>query len=332
MSIIDKNIHPKNTENFNHSDGEFMHACRSIYTLEQYQTKLRMNAYSFGLLLKNESTGEDFFFKPKARSLWVDEQRKDYLAPRMAKIRKALLSFNYAMITLTYWTELYSPEEVAERHKKDINRWTKAMRQIYGRFEYAYFIEVTEQQYVHFHIFVSKKISQSRAKQIWCWITGSYIVHRKVIHNTKIAVNYVNKYCSKIADGSEENLEFMFRNIDRFFGCSQNFFAKNSLGPPKEIFKLICNIYLSNNIYNALDEQKLISSMVPASKFATIMGLENMGLEFEYGEDGELRGNLKHFASEQAKIEYYLDFQENRGLSWSQAIDNDIILYIKGDF
>lgn len=323
-----KKTPPLNTENYNPKGATYMHSCRLDYSLEDYQQKIRMNAFSFSLLLRNNETEKDFFFKPKPRSLWVDEFQKDYLAPRLAALRKATLSFKYQFMTLTYDMNKYSPEKVAKRHKRDINLWVKGIRKLYPKFQYAYFIEVTKNLYVHFHLFISKEVKRWQAKYVWLRLTKSYIVHTRPINTSYQAIYYVNKYISKIADESKEKLSFMFKNIDRFFGCSRDFYEKSEGGHPKNIYSLICQLYIPANIYNIITEKKLINEMISADKMAIILGGQNMGLEFEYDEDGDLRGSFRTFQDPQAFVEYYLDFSNKQSMSWSKAINNECSIYL----
>jgi len=305
-----------------------MHANRVLYTLPEYQKKIEKNASSFSLLLRNDEEGQDFFIKPKPKSIWHPDFQADYLAPRIAQLRQALLSFKYDFLTLTYWTKYMTPEEVAQRHKKDINKFFRLLRRIYGPVQYAYVVEVTEKFYVHFHIFIEKRISERIVRRIWRGLTTSWIIKKKKITNSAIAIQYVNKYVNKVADGEESKLTFMFENIDRFFGCSRGFFSDVKKDDKKAIFRLLSHLYIDSDFNAILKSKKMIGALVKSDEIAVLMSDQKRGFKFIYDDDGDCYAEMTYFRDTDNMVDFFLDFQTKRGLSFSEALDSDNILYV----
>lgn len=308
--------------------GSHLHSNRILYSLPEYQRKLERNAASFTLLLRDDEEQKDFFLKPKPKSLWHPEYQGAYLAPRIVQLRQALLTYKYDFLTLTYWTKYMSAEEVAKRHKTDINKFFKLLRKIYGRLQYAYVVEVTEQNYVHFHIFIEKRISEKICRRIWRGLTGAWRIKKKKIDNSAIAIQYVNKYVNKVADGEESKLTFMYDNIDRFFGCSRDFFKDVKKDDKKHIYRLLAHLYAHGDFTALLKSKKLEGKILTSSQVTDIMSGERKGFRFVYDEDGGLYAEMIQFRESNDMIDFYLDFVNKRDRSFSNALNSDNKLYV----
>jgi hypothetical protein len=304
-----------------------MHANRILYSLPDYQRKLERNASSFSLLLRDDAENKDYFIKPKPRSLWHPDYQKAYLAPRMMRLRGALLSFKYDFLTLTYWTKYMTAEEVASRHKADINKFFKLLRKIYGSVQYAYVVEVTEQFYVHFHIFIEKRVSVGICRRIWRGLTGAWRIQKKAITNSAVAVQYVNKYVSKVADGEHDKLEFMYEHIDRFFGCSRGFFSDVKKDDKRAILKLISHIYAHADFSAMIKDKKLEGKLISGDDVSILMSDHKKGFRFVYDSSGDCYAEMTDFRDSDDMIDFYKDFVQKRNMSFSAVYDAETPLY-----
>ena len=104
------------------------------------------------------------------------------------------------------------------------------MRKQFGKLEYCYFVELTKKLMVHFHIYVNRYFPQVWIKRIWQQITGNSIVYVSAVTSDK-QIKYCSEYHNILKKFSFEQLEFIWKNIDRLFGQSRHFFAKSD---PKE--------------------------------------------------------------------------------------------------
>lgn len=302
-----------------------MHENRILYTLEEYQEKLNRSAKKFSLLLKNKETGDSFFIKPNIKSMWLEKYRNNYLKPRKCKLSKALSSGKWDFLTLTYWTKKYSPKQVADRHKNDIKKFFRLLRKIKKDVQYTYFIEVTKNLYVHFHIFIESGFNLKLIRKIWRNITGSYIVDKKQISNNKMLIDYVNKYVNKIDTGSANVLNFMFENIDRFFGSSRKFFQYCGILKNKSLYTLINNIFIEDEFYDILNKEIKINKMLTGRDLTEIMLKNRFIFKIIYDEDGDLFIQIIKPYSTDDYIDFWKLYADLNLSSVTQIISDDYI-------
>lgn len=201
-----------------------MHKNR-LLPLESYQNKLRNNVNKIALLLNKKDGSGAVIFKPSIKSMWAAEFMEGYFKVRQAKLLNHFSKYRTNMLTLTYSTSLYSALDVATRHKADFKRFVRLMRQIYPKFEYCYFIEITKRFYVHFHVYVDQFYPIETIRETWERITGSYIVDIREIKTEKQKY-YCSNYHSVAKKFNFEQLKFAFAHISRFFGQSRHFFDR----------------------------------------------------------------------------------------------------------
>lgn len=201
-----------------------MHKNRRL-TLKKYQSILESRVNNLALLLVNKTTEETFIFKPKVNSMWHVNFMESYFLNRRQLLIKKFLESRCRMITLTYSTKFYTPEEVAKRHKADFKKFVRNIRKYYPDFQYAYFVEVTLNLYCHFHVYTDIFIPRNLIEKVWKEITGSYMIRIKEIKDQK-QVEYCSNYHSVARKFKPYQLEFAFKHISRFFGQSRNFFDK----------------------------------------------------------------------------------------------------------
>ena len=193
--------------------------------LEVYQNKLLNSVNKIALLLNKKDGSGAVIFKPAIKSMWHSEFMEGYFKVRQAKLLNHFSKYRCNMLTLTYSTKLYSPVQVAIRHKADFKKFVRLMREIYHRFEYCYFIEVTKKLYVHFHVYVDQFFNVETIKKVWQKVTGSYIVDIREIKTEKQKF-YCSNYHSIAKKFNFEQLKFAFAHISRFFGQSRHFFDR----------------------------------------------------------------------------------------------------------
>lgn len=207
-----------------------MHKNRSL-PLEFYQKKLEERVNSLAFLLFDKTTEKPIIFKPEVKSMFHPKFMEGYFRCRQAKLLNHFKSHKVRMLTLTYDTKLYSPVDVAKFHKIHIKKFVRKMREIYGQFEYAYFIELTDKLYIHYHIYIDRFYPVEKMQQIWKDITGSIIVHVKEIKTEKQKY-YCANYHSIMKKFPFQKLDFAFRNVSRFFGQSRHFFETKDIVEP----------------------------------------------------------------------------------------------------
>lgn len=282
-----------------------MHMNRTVYSLAEYQDKLVRQSKYMRLFLKNKETEEEFYFKPTIKSLWVDKFRKEYLRVRADRLRIRLNKNDLNFLTLTYWTELYTQEEVAERHKKDINLFIKECRKLRKDFAYMYVVEVTKKNYVHFHLFVTVGLLENQYKKIWKSITGAWHTTLKKITYGKMAVNYVNKYVNKIVGENSSQLEFMWKYIDRLFASSRNFFARSVDRGKGSLFSLIAMFFGDLDIIEQSDKFVNHCGFVDMRTFFNNLADTDKLLEFNVTDNGFTFIKNTWFRDFSEKCSYY---------------------------
>lgn len=193
--------------------------------LKEYQAKLLNRKYNLAFIMSNKETKELVMYRPIIKSMWLNKFAWAYGRERQEKLKEKFTNEKCRMITLTYDTKLYTPEQVARRHKADFKKFVRLIRKDYPDFEYAYFVEVTQKLYVHFHIYTNIFVKYADIKKNWLKTTGSYIVEVHLIKGTK-RIDYTSAYHQVQTKYAYYQLQFAWKNIDRFFGQSRNFFKK----------------------------------------------------------------------------------------------------------
>ena len=220
-----------------------MHQNRSKYNLEGYQTILLQRAKTFFILCKNKETETNVLINIRPKSLWHRNFQEAYSRPKQILLLNKFKSGKNRMITLTYNTNLYTPEEVAFLHKKHIKDFIRRIRKIIGKFEYCYFIELTKNNYIHFHIFTDTFVAHKMIKFVWEKITRSTIVDVHLIKNSA-QMYYCSSYSSIAKKWTQEQLEFAWKHISRIYGTSRNYFPKKEMKESKYEFIESCLIKL----------------------------------------------------------------------------------------
>lgn len=202
-----------------------MHSNRILYTLPEYQAKLRNGYKSLGLILKENSSGKTYLFRPIPSTAWLPEGRKKYYG-KLLKRKDSIKKHNhYSFCTLTYDAKLYTNVQVAKRLKSDIDKFFKRLDYHNGRPEYFYVIELTENFYPHIHLIFDQYIHKSKIFMSWKEVTGSTAIKIQGLHYEK-ALFYCLKYITKAKKQSEAMFSFLFSHVDRIWSCSRNFFHK----------------------------------------------------------------------------------------------------------
>ena len=209
-----------------------MHTCRH-QKLKDYQKVLEKRSKTFFLLLERIEDGKPMLAKPATKSIWHPKFSKQYLYPRFAKMLKALVVNKSKMFTLTYSTEKYTPKQCVKRHKADFKKFVREIRKTYKNFEYCYFIEVTKKMMIHFHVYTHNFIDVNDLRQAWSHVTGNYIVKIKTIRD-ETQKFYAAGYQSVIKKFNHEQLEFLFHNVSRLFGCSRNWWKISGITNTRE--------------------------------------------------------------------------------------------------
>ncbi len=232
-----------------------MHKCRSKYTLLEYQKILEKRDHSFNIILSEaDNPAKVVCFSPATRSFFHPDFRENYLKPRIAKIKKQLSQGGYKFLTLTYWTKNNTAFSTIKNHKKHIKKFFRIVRKKLGAIEYAYFIELTDKFYVHFHIYLSRWLDIVELTKIWKSITGSWIIEIEDI-NTPEAVHYVAHYSEVLRKFSNDKLSIVWSNISRLFGQSRRFFTTKEKKEKK--FKYYGILY--NTIFSSSEVCQIIS-------------------------------------------------------------------------
>lgn len=203
-----------------------MHENRSRFTLYEYQKIIRGRYHKLGLVCENTATGSYKIFRPIPATPWVPEGRKKYFR----KIRSRLDSINsnnrFTFCTLTYSTRFYNPVSASKNVKRDIDLFFKRLDYRNSRPEYFYVIELTDQLMVHVHLIFDRYVHKKKIFKSWNKITNSICIKIKHIPSQQ-AFYYCTKYLSDSIKQSDDKWSFIFKNIDRIWSSSRNFFNKN---------------------------------------------------------------------------------------------------------
>lgn len=225
-----------------------MHSNRKDYSLLQYQAKLRHNYSNLGIVLYSSTKKKSIIFKPIPCCLWLPESRKRYFARLKRKSEFINPSKKYTFCTLTYSLKQYSPEQACKRIKHDIDLFFKRLNYYKSKPEYFYIIELTKKNMPHIHLIFDRYVHKKKIFKSWNKITNSISINIKYL-GTQNAFEYCLKYLSKSQNQLLENWSLIFKNIDRLWSSSRNFFSKVPITENNFIFVLCCW-----NKFNLLDK------------------------------------------------------------------------------
>ncbi len=216
-----------------------MHQNRQIYTLHEYQRKLRANYKKLGLYLQNETNNKIFIFRPIPNCPWLPESRKKYFKKLRTKLESLPSSKKYTFATLTYSTRLYSPASACRSLKHDIDLFFKRLGYHHRKVQYFYVIELTDKMFPHVHIIFDQFIPWKKLRSSWLAVTGNTVTNIKHLPQ-KQAFWYCLKYLADAKKQSETKWSFIFKNIDRIWTCSRGFLAsaESKTGKFKFLFSL----------------------------------------------------------------------------------------------
>lgn len=235
-----------------------MHSNRLIYTLPEYQAKLRRNYKKLGLFLEEYETHKIFIFRPVPKTPWLPEGRKKYFGKLFSRFENLPFCKKYSFATLTYSATNYTPVSCARRIKHDIDLFFKRLGYHHREFEYFYVIELTDKFMPHIHIIFNSFIPKSKIKASWFAVSGNFITHIKHLPQ-KQAFYYCVKYLADSKKQGEDKWSFLFSHIDRLWSCSRGFFAVSVSNKGKYKF-LFClwdpNLITSSDFSNPLKDLK----------------------------------------------------------------------------
>lgn len=207
-------------------------------SFEDYQAKLARHEKYLQLLLYSKIDRKAYLYKPKIASIYGTlGQKKTYFKKlrNRLNINKTNTNNKIAFITLTYDTKLYSAVQVVNRCKSDIQKFFKLIRNRIGKINYFWIVELTKQNYVHFHIIAKEYIPAKMINACWRATTGSIITNVKGISRTQ-AGKYITKYVSDATKLSEEQAKFLYENnFKRLYSMSKKFFYNRTRKPDQYV-------------------------------------------------------------------------------------------------
>jgi len=201
-----------------------MHWNRMLYTLPQYQEKLRNGYHKLGLLCENRKDGKICVFRPVPSSPWLPEGRKKYFSKLYNRSKNIVYNKKYSFCTLTYSTNLYTPVQAARRVKADIDKFFKRLNYRKSKPEYFYVIELTDKYMVHIHLIFRGFVHRKKIFKSWFKVTGCVSIKIQHLPFDK-ALHYCLKYLTKSKKQDESKWGFLFSHISRIWTCSRKFFA-----------------------------------------------------------------------------------------------------------
>lgn len=216
-----------------------MHQNRHIFTLHEYQLKLRANYKKLGLFLQNNESKKIFIYRPIPNCPWLPESRKKYFKKLRSKLESLPQSRSYTFATLTYSTRNYSPASACRTLKHDIDLFFKRLGYHHRKVQYFYVIELTDNMYPHVHLIFDQYIPWKKLRSSWLAVTGNTVTNIKHLPQ-KQAFWYCLKYLSDAKKQSETKWSFIFKHIDRIWTCSRGFLtsAESATGKFKFLFSL----------------------------------------------------------------------------------------------
>jgi len=200
-----------------------MHWNRMLYTLPEYQEKLRNGYHKLGLLCQNKKDSKIYIFRPVPSTAWLPEGRKKYFAKLYNRSKNLTYNKKYSFCTLTYSTRLYTSVQAAHRVKADIDKFFKRLNYRKSKPEYFYVIELTKKYMVHVHIIFQGYVHRKKIFKSWFKTTGCIAVKIQHIPFQK-ALFYCLKYLRKSKKQDESKWGFLFSHVSRLWTCSRKFF------------------------------------------------------------------------------------------------------------
>lgn len=212
-----------------------MHRNRLIYTLPEYQKKIRCNYKKLGLFLERNEDHKIFIFRPVPCSPWLPESRKKYFNKIRNRIQAIPGNHKYTFATLTYSARNNSPVSACKRIKHDIDLFFKRMGYHHRKVQYFYIIELTKQFMPHIHIVFDQYIPWKKIRSSWYNTTGNVVtdIRQKSKQN---AFHHCLKYLTKMKNQDESSWSFIFSHIDRIWSASRGFLASASSRSGKYTF------------------------------------------------------------------------------------------------
>lgn len=216
-----------------------MHSNRLIYTLPEYQKKLRNNYKKLGLFLQNNETHKIFIFRPVPNTPWLPEARKKYFKRLKGRLNSIPNNKKYTMATLTYSGRFYSPDSAAASLKKHLDLFFKRLSYHHRKLEYFYVVELTDNLMVHVHIVFNAYLPWQKLRASWWKVSGNTVTH--IMHKGQRDAFY---YCIKYLNDSQKQgptkWNFLFKHVDRLWTCSRGFMATavSKSGKYKFLFSL----------------------------------------------------------------------------------------------
>lgn len=217
------------------SYGLAMHENREIYSLKQYQQILidrwRRTVYWFA---KKEDDRYDMYFaKPTPKTQWLSgKPRKKYYRKLYTKLNTQLRTdkFHYSFCTLTYHTRKYSQKYAFLMLKDQLKEFIRLVRKKYPKIQYYWVIELTKRLYPHIHIVFNGYVHWLVIRAIWYRVTSSYITDIRSIPSHDIS-KYIAGYLAKQSKHDKTQWSTIFKNIDRLYGSSRDFFTTKIVNP-----------------------------------------------------------------------------------------------------
>ena len=200
-----------------------MHWNRMLYTLPEYQEKLRNGYHKLGLLCQNKKDSKIYIFRPVPSTPWLPEGRKKYFSKLYNRSKNLTYNKKYSFCTLTYSTRLYTPVQAAHRVKADIDKFFKRLNYRKSKPQYFYVIELTKKYMVHVHIIFQGYVHKAKIFLSWSLVTGCTAVKIQHIPYQK-ALFYCLKYLRKSKKQDESKWGFLFSHVSRLWTCSRKFF------------------------------------------------------------------------------------------------------------
>ncbi|MBA7665133.1 hypothetical protein ES703_73200 [subsurface metagenome] len=249
-----------------------MHNNRLLYTLPEYQKKLRGSYHKLGLFLEKIDDHKIFIFRPVPNCPWLPESRKKYFHKLRKRLETLPRDRKYTFATLTYSTRLYSPVDVCNRIKHDINLFFKRMGYHHRKVQFFYVIELTDKYMPHIHIVFDQYIPWKKIRASWFHTTGNIVTDIRQ-KSRDSAFYHCLKYLTNMKKQSEAKWSFMFSHIDRIWTCSQGFVVAAKSGNNK--YKFIFSVWDPDGyLFPGFDnpEKDLISNEVSRSDAIMIAG------------------------------------------------------------
>lgn len=221
-----------------------MHLNRKTYSLPDYQKKLRASAFKLGVVCEHSESGKFTIFRPIPNCPWLPESRKKYFGKLRRRLDSTVNVKKYTFCTLTYSRKKYSNIEVARRIKHDIDLFFKRLGYRKSKPEYFYIVELTDNFMPHIHLIFDRYVHKKKVFTSWFKVTGS-IMSRIQFVPAKNMVWYVTKYLMDAKKQSEAKWMWIFKNIDRIWSSSRNFFKVNP--DYKSAYEFYFTVFDKNN-------------------------------------------------------------------------------------